>query len=335
MDSMHSWPSPMHPWEAIISLHNLQGLDLAFTSLTSLPIEIFDLPSTCTVDITGCPFSSSVLERIRERTSSPDYNGPRISHSINDRVTTTSDRPLEELLPELYNLINKPQPQFSALLQSSINAASLATWLGRIAYTADFQKGKESQVKLALKIAEYLELAENDPAFREHFFRVIENAATTCGDKVTLSIIYLGIARRLAKTSLDDIAGLSYLLIHGVWAIDELEKIAREKIATLPFFDEVEVYLGYFIKLRERLNLPLDVEEMLYWRCSSLSQTDIENAYNAVSAKIQSVQNQAEFLVSQPIWIKALTKKDPEAFAKACESPNAMQALVELTKSLL
>jgi hypothetical protein len=66
-----------------------------------------------------------------------------------------------------------------------------------------------------------------------------------------------------------------------------------------------------------------------------LSQTDIENAYNAVSAKIQSVQNQAEFLVSQPIWIKALTKKDPEAFAKACESPNAMQALVELTKSLL
>jgi hypothetical protein len=308
---------------------------LSHNRITSLPMGIFDLDEECRVDLTGCPFSSSVLERIRGRTSLPEYDGPRISHSINDRLTQISVRPLSELLTELYQIIGKPQPSLNALLASSSKAENLCDWLGRLAYMADFKKGGEAKVKLALKVTEYLELAENNPAFRDEFFSTIKEAETTCGDKMALSVIHLGISKRLAKTSLDNLSELSHLFIHGVFAIDEIEKIAREKISTLPFFDEVEVYLGYLIALRERFSLPLDVEEMLFWGCSSLSPTDIDNAYNAVSATISSAQKQCEFLVSQPLWRKALAKKAPEAFAKACESDDPMKALIELTKELL
>jgi hypothetical protein len=54
--------------------------------------------------------------------------------------------------------------------------------------------------------------------------------------------------------------------------IEQLEQIAREKVKTLRFVDEIEVYLAYPVKLKERLDLQIDVKDMLYFGCSGVTE---------------------------------------------------------------
>jgi hypothetical protein len=54
-----------------------------------------------------------------------------------------------------------------------------------------------------------------------------------------------------------DLRGYADFLLRGQWMLEQLEQIAREKVKTLPFIDEIEVFLAYPIKLKERLNLPI------------------------------------------------------------------------------
>lgn len=64
-----------------------------------------------------------------------------------------------------------------------------------------------------------------------------------------------------------------------------LETIARNKIPTLSFFDELKVYLGYPIKLKQQLDIPIDAQGMLYFSCSVLKPKDLQEAKDFVLSK--------------------------------------------------
>jgi Leucine-rich repeat (LRR) protein len=64
----------------INQLQKLRKLKLAQNLFTSIPDWIFALPNHYIVDIRGCPFTSSELEKIRHRISSSSYTGPRIKY---------------------------------------------------------------------------------------------------------------------------------------------------------------------------------------------------------------------------------------------------------------
>ena len=54
----------------------------------------------------------------------------------------------------------------------------------------------------------------------------------------------------------------------GMFRLDQLEGVAREKVASLNFFDEIGGYLAHQVKLRERLALPLDTPDMRFFNVS-------------------------------------------------------------------
>ena len=80
------------------------------------------------------------------------------------------------------------------------------------------------------------------------------------------------------------------------WPIEMLRQIAAKKVLTLHFFDEIEVYLGYPLMLAEKLGLKLAVQEMLYFRCSALTQKDLDEAATTVLQKKQDRDAECSFL---------------------------------------
>ena len=286
-------------------------------SLTGVPNEMLSLPSTCIIGLEQTGLSEAVRTRLRDICGSPNYQGPRISFSmVYAELPVSSERSAEELLSELCSLSGSAPKDFHNLFASDANKNNLRMWLARLSYAADYRKGGEFQKAFARKVLHYLHVAEENEQFRETFFNTIAGAAETCGDRVALSILHLGIACKLATIDTKDIKQLENFLIHTVWPIELLEKIARDKIPALHFYDEIEVYLGYPVMLRERLKMEIDVDEMLYFRCSALQQTDLNCAAKDVLRTQKDDEESCLFLVKNDRWIDSLKANYPDKFAK-------------------
>jgi len=176
----------------------------------------------------------------------------------------------------------------------------LRSRLSRLSATAEYKKKGQFQKDFALKALIYMQLAEKDPKYREIFFHIIRDASISCGDRVSLSILHLGLAHRLATFDKHDVKGLADFLLKGVSAVGMLEQIARDKVPTFPFFDEIEVYLGYPVMLKQRLGLPIDVDEMLYFASSSLKPKDLDEAEQHVLSKQRDMKESSRFFINHP-----------------------------------
>jgi len=162
------------------------------------------------------------------------------------------------------------------------------------------------------KILEMLAYAEHDPEFRATCLTILEDISTACGDRVALSTLHMEIAFRLR--TIRGINELSNFLIRTVWPIQILEDFARNKLETLEFGDEIEAYLGYPVALRERLGLEIDVQSMLYFRCSRLTEQDLDAAANRIQRMQGNEEEVCRFLSKRNDWKNALKAAYPQEF---------------------
>jgi hypothetical protein len=172
---------------------------------------------------------------------------------------------------------------------------------------------RAAEVGLFRVILSHLDLAERNEGFRHCFFTIIDGAAATCGDRVALSVLHLGIVNRSLTLDKTNLKGFADFLIHGPWMLEQLEGVAREKVKTLRFVDEIEVYLAYPVKLKERLRLQIDVEDMLYFGCSGVTEHDLENAARGIEGVLQETDAVANILVQRQDWIEALETHEATA----------------------
>ena len=292
----------------------LEALNLSANAhLAGLPSEILNLSRKCAVDITNTGLSQQVLSHLRESTESPGYSGPRFSISMTTANPTLEEvKPLPQLLQELYSHLGQEiPPSLGILTKDPAISENLHIWISRLSWTAD-SKQEEFKKGFYQNIADILEQACNDKTFRDVFSSVLNEASETCGDRVTLSVLHLGILRKLATLDLSNLKEVSFFLTRGVWAMSLLETIARNKIPTLRFFDEVEVYLGYPIMLKKALDLPIEVEQMLYFTCSALTEKDLKEAEEYVLSHLHNREATCDFLATQEKWIEALNLHYPE-----------------------
>jgi hypothetical protein len=99
--------------------------------------------------------------------------------------------------------------------------------------------------------------------------------------------------------------------VKGVWILSLLESISREKVKSLKFVDEIEVYLAFPVMLREQFEIPIDVQSMLYFSCSAVTEEDLNNAADFIKSHIENREATARFLISQDKWTEALQKVYP------------------------
>ena len=318
--------------ESIGSLQSLTHLNLANNrELAGLPSAILQLPPTCTVNIANCNFSVPVLETIRQITNERDYVGPRISHSRHNLFNRSQTIPsIEQSLRNFYRISGR---NYNGLPEVN-SLPNLRLWLYKITWVADF-KGK-AQRAFVSTIIKYLERANEDEAFRTVFAATISDATDSCGDRVALSVLNLGVTHKLSTIDLNNMRELHYLLTRGVFALDLLQNIARRKIPTMRMFDEIQVYLGYPVQLKQALNLPIDIDDMLYFEWSALSSQDLETAKNEVLGALRNEDMQVAFLKNQPKWIEALKMNYPEEMERIAEDPNRPEeGFINLIKDII
>lgn len=299
------------------------------TGLTALPEQISVLPKDCRVHFSGCSIPLMGIEKMLERTDEPDYAGPALFPYSND-LSPSRSFSIDECLDFLYYIIRQEPRRFPSLIAKEKNAARLRNWLSRLIDMADYQNRGKSKVGLAAAIVKYLEWAEEDDAFRAIFFAVIKKASATCGDRMALSVLHLGLAYQISRADRSRMRDFSELLLRGVFAMDLLERFARQRIEEEekrlyeqgvedPKIDEIEVYLGLPVMLKEKLSLPIDVANMLFFRASILKPEDLDRAEAHVKKCLADSGACCKFLIGQTEWMQALKAKYPEGYAAAEE----------------
>ncbi len=290
--------------ESFGGLLALQKLYLNETELTSLPSNITSLSHNLFIDISTLPLSEGVQSRLQAATQTPGYNGPRFIYSMAHVERREADlRSTVELMRDLYQELQEPPLTLNEKLEEN---EDLRTWLSKLSYMADYKAGKENKKALLQNILAYLKLANENSEFQKVFLAIINGAADTCGDRVALSILQIGIAYKIHRADLGRPQDLAHLLLRGVYAMGLLADIARAKVSTLSFVDEIEVYLGYPLKLKEALDLPIDVRNMLYFLCSALTDTDLRNAESFVKEQLNNLDTCHQFLIGHETWLQCL-----------------------------
>ncbi len=300
------------------SFGQLQRLERLYLSnnadLTSLPTEILSLPSGCSVNLENCAsLSNQVLSNLREATTAIGYQGPTFHFSINEITVDDEEKSVEDMLEELYKIVGKPYQE----LENVPNNDSLKSWLSRLSYMSDFKASPKVKRGLVTNILNYIALAEKDKEFCDSFNVIIGGAAETCGDRMALSIVHLGLASKRIMIDPKNMKRLAKFLTRGVFAVSMLSDIAAKKISELKFVDEIEVYLGFLVELKSRLKLSIDIEGMLYFQTSSLTTKDVDNAFLLVDKALKDENKVANFLINDVTWRNALKQNYSEDYENA------------------
>ncbi len=194
---------------------------------------------------------------------------------------------------------------------SEPGATAFAGFLDRLRGTVNFNSPEFQRSTL-----EWLTHLEHNPELRAESFAVSEGATATCEDRVSHT---LNSMRQLRLAS--DVRGGTYdqrlpelvTLARGMFRLDRLENIARQHIASHPNVDQIEVYLGLQVGLREPLNLPLDTTDMRYFGFANLLQTDLNAALDQVLDQEQ--RGFIDYLATewQP-WEAMLQRQAPQEY---------------------
>lgn len=295
-------------------LKNLQELSISENRLTNLPNYLEDLPASLDIILDGNLFSAEEVVRIQTIVNNQNYRGP-ILQGLEIQEEEDENLPGRNIA-EIYNLLfqfsKQPPREFLNLPTHSL---TLLSWLQRLGRVAEFRTSTNKQL-LSTKILEILATANENPSFRETFFKVIEDASQSCGDRVALSIIHLDLRQQLDTADLTKIQEVSSFLLRGTFAMKLLEDHALKQIKEKKATDDIETFLAYPIKLKEDLNLPFTQGNMRYFECSQVTREDLQEAKEMVLSHQQNPEKYLSFLIDHDVWRKALSLNYPKTWQR-------------------
>ena len=230
------------------------------------------------------------------------------------------------------------QAAFNGL--TTLDKARLSPWYQRLVFVTD--KNNEVADFVYKQISECLKDADSNHELANILYTITDNAHDTCDDRVALSVIYLGLQQSLNEYKKSIGSNLPYvynLLINGFLTIELLYELARYKVAASQNIDEIEVYLGYLIKTKKVLEIPINLNEMVFPDLANISSDDVAVAVERVQKVRNDSQTCHQFLIQQPIWIDILTNKFKDAVETITNTRNEnddyVEALNTYTKSMV
>lgn len=192
-------------------------------------------------------------------------------------------------------------PDVSAWRLGAIEANDLKTFLGRLRQTADCRNAAVRPT-LAARVVAML-VAMQDATVRGMALERIGEALVSCGDRVVLMLNQIELATRahaLTGRQASDAAlralGLALLKLEVV------HRHAARATAQLVMVDEIEVYLAFETRLRERLGLPVSTQTMLYEPCANVTEAMLDAADTEAMEKAAVPENLAAYLATWEPW---------------------------------
>ena len=285
---------------------SLEYLDLRDNQFHTLPASIGHLPPEVNIFVEDNPLSERTLRRLIHWVQMADYNGPRIFFSLSEDGSDVAPRPLTEAVKDW--LSAQLSDSTWAAIEKEENAATFSAFLSRLGET------RNARENLAFKaqVSDWLTRLAETPALRETTFAVAQGATTSCEDRVTLAwndMQKVALVYDVESGAWDD--RLPELLTVGceMFRLEQLEQAARDKVNTLRFVDEVEVYLAYQTGLRDALRLTSAGERMRYGDVSGVTQEDLDRAL--VQVREREKRAFPTWLAQWTPWKTALYRTSP------------------------
>ena len=286
--------------ESIGNLTNLTLLNLSHNRISTVPDCLFNLHN-CRINIEGNPISEDTIQALRARISVEGYEGPSfIFSTYEDRLKVKKSNELvfadwlsENSLIEIQTLPIDTQE-------------TAALWLDLLNQTADGKdlKLKHSMEKIVQDLFHWI-LCEATNEEQASAWNIIKEATETCGDRVSLSLNELHVLKEQSNPKTAQSIENFKSLVIGLIRLELLYKSAREIAAAQRLSDPIEVILALQTALKETLQLPLIVQDMLYRRMSSVSEAEIDEVGQSI---LNITQNTAELLAGHPLWQNRITK---------------------------
>ncbi|EJB9810836.1 hypothetical protein MXI55_004520 [Salmonella enterica] len=293
------------------------------TAVTSLPESILHLSPGASVDISDNPLSARTLQTLQTIVSAPGYSGPRIYFSMNGSSMPREVRPLHQAVADWLMPTEDGGPASADSWQpfeQENDAASFSAFLDRLSETENSKKvpGFKAQVSTWLT-----HLAE-DNELRAKTFAMATEATSSCEDRVTLALNQMKNVQLVhnAEKGVYD-KNIPGLVSAGreMFRLEKLEQIARDKVNTLHFVDEIEVYLGYQNKLKEPLELGSVTEAMRFFDVSCITESDLQDA--EVQVKTAENSQFREWILEWAPLHSVLKRSYPEDWEKLVEKKTA------------
>lgn len=289
------------------------------TSITSLPESIAGLSSNASVDISHNPLSERTRQALQDMVSDPGYSGPRIEFNMAGPSSPREPRPLHQAVADWLTQAKEGKPTATDRWQSfgqENNAASFSAFLDRLSETENFRKdpGFKTQV------ATWLTQLAKDDELRAKTFAMATEATSSCEDRVTLALNQMKnvqLVHDAEKGKYDN--NLPELVSAGreMFRLEKLEQIARDKVSTLRFVDEIEVYLAYQNKLKEPLELSSVTAEMRFFGVSGVTDSDLQ----AAGVQVKTAENDqfGEWILQWAPLRSVLERAYPEDWQRLAE----------------
>lgn len=295
---------------------NVTGVDPCF--LAVLPVKL-------NVEFNQCSISTFVIRRLRENRftwtgTDLTINGLYITEEEDEEVDEVEidenkiKFSVTHILNEMYlHYKQQDPPTFSVITEFTCDD-SLIKWLNRL--FAETKNDVKIIQDLIPDVLNMIETMDSNSEFLEESCNIINDATESCGDRVILSILYISMqyALHTLQPELTNIRFIFEILLRGPYIMHVLEKIARDKIKTLHYFDEVEIYLAYPIKLRDRFQIPISTSSLLYYTASGLNDYDIFEAEKLVESALKNKYQIVSFLETQKIWTQLLFIYNPNIY---------------------
>jgi hypothetical protein len=290
----------------ILALRNnqLTMLPQSFSNLSSNLMTDFDnnrfTPGTIQVLLTG-------IATVRQPNPS---QGPHIEFTIFDHNRDSTKLPLNKIIPfwiELYNALpgvqvadaNRYVTFCESLPDNEKN--NLTEYLNRVRDTEDFKNGTASEKYMAtLEIYEMIRDLQTNEHFRIEVFKLLEDALSSCRDRVTIARNNIEIQRLLSENNVDSIR-FSQILI-GVERKALIEKAAYKRIREKGLGDRIETLLYYHIKSKDALKLPISINNMSYEFACGVTAAEVEVDSRAVLEQTKTQEQIISLLLQYQHW---------------------------------
>ncbi|QLH61886.1 hypothetical protein SYMBAF_01585 [Serratia symbiotica] len=285
---------------------SLQYLDLQDNQFHTLPVSTGRISPEANVFVEDNPFPERTLRRLMDLAQMGDYTGPQFYFSMLEDEADVVSCPLTEVVKDW--LSAQLSDSTWAAIEKEDNAATFSAFLSRLGETRNARENPAFKAR----VSDWLTRLAETPALRETTFAVAQEATTSCEDRVTLAwndMQKVALVYDVENGAWDD--RLPELMTVGceMFRLEQLEQAARDKVKTLRFVDEVEVYLAYQTGLRDALRLTSAGERMRYGDVSGVTQEDLDR----ILVQVREREKRAfpTWLAQWTPWKTALYRTSP------------------------